>query len=261
MRTADDDFFIVGDFHFDAANCLAYVSRLDRNARIVQRADSRGLREAICLQDRDAEHQEKLLRFGRKRSRATDERAKMRAETLFDLAENKFASERQPKRVECASATGILALPCFAGLRKKRADWSGPLGESILDAAAYTLEERRHVQKIVRGGEANLVGEFREIGGKGQNALARQAGQQENPRGGEIKGRVMEDAIGLAVLAHELVEALCGAGKHVGQVAGAEASTLRFARSAGGVDDGDEVSIRARIGSVRNRLSEHGLLL
>src|SRR5260370_702883 len=85
--------------------------------------------------------------------------------------------------------------------------------------------------------------------------------QMSARRCGEITGRVMEDAIGLAVLAHELVEALCGAGKHVGQVAGAEANTLRFARSAGGVDDGDEVSIRARIGSVRNRLSEHGLLL
>src|ERR1700740_2237815 len=164
----------------------------------------------------------------------------MRTEALLDLAENEFAAERQPKPVGCPSATGILALPCFAGLCKKRADRGGALGESILNAATHALEERGHVQKIVRRGEANLVGEFREICGKRENALAREAGQQENPRGSEVKGRVMEDAVGLAGFAHELVEALGGAGKHVGQVGGGEANALRFAGGAGGVDDSDE---------------------
>src|ERR1700732_2931727 len=65
VRAADDDFFIFCDFHFDATNGLADVARLDRDARVVERADGCGFREAVDLQYRYAEPQEKLLRFRR----------------------------------------------------------------------------------------------------------------------------------------------------------------------------------------------------
>jgi len=70
----------------------------------------------------------------------------------------------------------------------------------------------------------------------------------------------MEDSIRLARLAHELVEALGGAGKHVGDVGNGEAHALGFAGGAGGVDDGDDVGIAARTRSVGNRLRRRGLL-
>src|ERR1700730_3570209 len=57
VRAAHYDFFVVGYFHFDAANCLAYVTRLDTSARIVERADGGGFRKAVAVQDRNAEHQ------------------------------------------------------------------------------------------------------------------------------------------------------------------------------------------------------------
>src|ERR1700730_17710821 len=98
VRAADDDFFVVGDFYLDATNRRAHTARFNWNARIVQGADSGRFREAVGLQHRDAEHQEKLLRFGRERRRTTYERAKVRTEAFFDLAENKSTAERQPKR-------------------------------------------------------------------------------------------------------------------------------------------------------------------
>ena len=49
MWTADNDFFVVCDFHFDATNGLAHVTWLDRNARVVERADRRGFGEPIGL--------------------------------------------------------------------------------------------------------------------------------------------------------------------------------------------------------------------
>src|SRR5438270_12294317 len=97
MRSAYNDFIIFSDFHLDAANRLPYVPGLDWSARIVQRTNRGSLREAIGLQDWNAEHQEKLLGLGRERSRAANECAKMRAEALLDLVENKFSSERQPQ--------------------------------------------------------------------------------------------------------------------------------------------------------------------
>src|ERR1700732_486122 len=116
------------------------------------------------------------------------------------------------------------------------------------------------MEKIVRSGEAYFVGQFREIGGKGENALARQAGEQENPRGREIERRVVEDAVRLAGLAHELVQALGCTREHVGEIGGGKADALWFAGSARGVDDGDDVQIAAGIRGVRNRLRWDGLL-
>src|ERR1700687_808887 len=99
VGAADDDFFVVGDFHLDAGNGLAHAAGLYLDARVVQRADGGGLGEAVGLQDRDAQNKQKLLRFGRERSRAADQRAKVGAEAAFDLAENKFAAERKPERI------------------------------------------------------------------------------------------------------------------------------------------------------------------
>jgi hypothetical protein len=56
VRPADDDFFVLGDFHLDAANRLAYITRFNGKAGVVQRADRSRFREAVGLQNRDAEH-------------------------------------------------------------------------------------------------------------------------------------------------------------------------------------------------------------
>src|ERR1700730_887400 len=139
-----------------------------------------------------------------------------------------------------------------ARLCKEKPDQSGALSEGVFYAATHALEECGHVEKIVRSGEANFVRKFREIGGKRENTLAREAGEQENPRGREIEWRIVEDAVGLAGLAHELVQALGRAGKHVSEVAGGKADALWFAGGARGVDDGDGGGIAMGISSVGN---------
>src|SRR6266436_2823698 len=80
-----------------------------------------------------------------------------------------------------AGASRILALPGFARLGIEGTDRRGALGKSVFDAAPDALEQCRHVEEIVWGGEANFVGKLGEIGGQRENALARKAGEQENP--------------------------------------------------------------------------------
>src|SRR5258708_38839733 len=71
----------------------------------------------------------------------------------------------------------------------------------------------------------------------------------------------MENAVRLASLTHELIEALGGARKHVSDVPGRKAYALRLSRSARCIDDSDEVGISSRAGAVRNRSSwSNGLL-
>jgi len=49
----------------------------------------------------------------------------------------------------------------------------------------------------------------------------------------------MENAVRLASLTHELIEALGGAGKHVSDVPDSETYALRLSRSARRIDDSD----------------------
>src|ERR1700687_6342233 len=47
VRPAHDDLFIFGQLHFDSGNHRADVARLHGHARVIQRADAGGLREAV----------------------------------------------------------------------------------------------------------------------------------------------------------------------------------------------------------------------
>src|SRR5262245_4280679 len=61
IRTADDDFVVFGEMHLDAGDSTADVAGLHREARVVEGAKRGGFREAVSLQDGNAEHSEPLL--------------------------------------------------------------------------------------------------------------------------------------------------------------------------------------------------------
>ncbi len=129
------------------------------------------------------------------------------------------------------------------------------LRKGIFHAATDTLQQRGHIHEIVRGGDLNLLGEVVQIRGERQHALARQTVQKQNPGAGEIKRQVMEDAVGFACGAHQLIQALRSAGQHVVKIRCVQANAFGFAGSAGSVDDGDEVVVAARIRAAGDSLA------
>ena len=60
----------------------------------------------------------------------------------------------------------------------------------------------------------------------------------------------MEDAVGLAGSAHQLIEAFRGAGEHVVEIFDVEANPFRLTGGSGSVDDGDDIAVLARIGHI-----------
>src|SRR5215813_7405415 len=53
IRSPDENLFTFADAHFDPVHRLPNVSRLDRNAGIIKRANAGGLREAVTLHHRN----------------------------------------------------------------------------------------------------------------------------------------------------------------------------------------------------------------
>ena len=111
IGAANDDFFVFAELHFDAGNGRADVAGFNGNARIVERAERGGFGETVGLQHRDAEHQKKLLRFGRERRGTANECAEIAAETLLHFVKNKLVAEPQPEAIEGFAAADVLALP------------------------------------------------------------------------------------------------------------------------------------------------------
>src|SRR5258706_6933433 len=57
IRTTNDNFAVLANFHFDAGNCRADTPGIDV-ARVVHGANCRGLSQSVYLEHRDSEHQE-----------------------------------------------------------------------------------------------------------------------------------------------------------------------------------------------------------
>src|SRR5260370_4166995 len=112
---AHDDFFIFAELHLDSANRRADVTRLDGQARIIQRANAGGFREPVGLQHGNAEHQKKLLRLWSERRRTADQRAQVRAKSLVNLSKDEGAAEGEPKGIKRAATPDVLPLPGGAG--------------------------------------------------------------------------------------------------------------------------------------------------
>src|SRR5262249_22629645 len=147
---ADKNFLVVGNFHLDAGNGAADVAGLDRRARIVQGANGRSFGKAIGLQDGNAEHKKKLLRFRSKRSGAANESANVRAEALPDFAENESTAEIEPKAIEALWVILSLSAPGGGRFRVERANRRGAFSERFFHGAFDTFQQCRHVQEIVR---------------------------------------------------------------------------------------------------------------
>ena len=63
VRAADYDFFVFADFHFDAVDRRTHVAGARRDTGIVHGADAGRFREAVDLENGNAQHEKEMLRF------------------------------------------------------------------------------------------------------------------------------------------------------------------------------------------------------
>src|SRR5258707_12164613 len=106
IRAANQDFFILAGFHFNAGNGLADAAGFGGNARVVHGANATRFREAINLPDGDTEHREEILCLRSERRGAADQSAQIGAEAFTDFAEDEFLRREEPK----AAAGFVLVL-------------------------------------------------------------------------------------------------------------------------------------------------------
>ena len=110
IRAADENFFVLAGFHFDAGTGLANAAGFGGKARVIHGADAAGFREAINLPDGNAKHRKKVLGFRSKRRGAAHEAAKIGAEAFADFAEDEFLRAAKSQRPPPDSPS-ILFLP------------------------------------------------------------------------------------------------------------------------------------------------------
>ena len=238
---ADEDFLAFAENHFHPGDGRTDAAGLDMPARVVQRADACRFRQAVALQNADTQHIEKKLRVPGQRRGATDEGAEMCSEARADFREDQEAGDGAVERIRKLMPAVRMPQKTLPGFFKDPQRKAAAAAQIVFHASPDTFEQGRHIQEIVGRGQADLIGKLVEVGGKRQQAAARETRKGENPRGGEIKGQVMKDAIGLGGRAHQLVEALRGARKHVIEIRDGEANTFGFTRRTRRVDDCDQV--------------------
>src|SRR5713101_9830283 len=118
IRAVHDDLFIVGDLELDAGDGGADISGLDRQTRIVQRADSRSFRQTVSLQNGNTEHKEELLRLRSERGGTANQGAQMSSKANSDLSENKVPPQSEPHSIKRATPACVLVVPAVTSLRK-----------------------------------------------------------------------------------------------------------------------------------------------
>src|SRR5262249_34552010 len=160
------------EFHRDAWNTEADTARVNRQPRIVHCTNASRFRESVSLQHGNPEHQEELLRFGRKRCRAANERSQVRPEALLDGCEDCPPAQGQPKYVGGSAAAHTPPLPGITCLREKGTNRSRALCQVFLNTTAHALQQGGDVEKIVRRSEKDFVGKLIEVCRKGQLAFA-----------------------------------------------------------------------------------------
>src|SRR4029077_10893717 len=113
----------------------------------------------------------------------------------------------------------MLPHPRLARFCIERTDWRRTFRKSLFHAAAHSLQQRGHIQKIVRRSEANFVRELSKVSGKRQNTLPRKTSEQKYPGGRETKRSVVENAVRFVRRSHQLIEPFARARQHVRHVA------------------------------------------
>src|SRR6266851_9293912 len=150
VRPAHNDLIVLADLHLDSTNHRADIARLDRHARVIQRANAGSFRQPIRLQHRNSEHQKKLLRIRSERRGTADQRSKMRAKALANLSKDEPATKAEPKCIVYVAAPYVVPLPAYARFRKEKTHDRGPLRNRFFDATAHALQQSRYIQKIIR---------------------------------------------------------------------------------------------------------------
>ena len=239
MRPAHEDLVVFPQTHLDPGHGAPDAAGPAPSPGLVHRADGRGFREAVHLEHGDAEHLEESLRLFAERRGAADERPEIRADLAAHAAEEHGFGEGEPQAVASPGTPFLLSEPGGTGAPVEAG--SSARLQLLLDAGADALEQERHVLEIVRRGEAQLLRQLLDVRGQRQQAAARQAGEEQDPRTSEAEGQVVEDAFLAGVTLHQLVESLQRARQHVIEVAGGENDPLRVSRGAGGIDDGEGV--------------------
>ena len=148
---ADQDFAVVGAFHFYAGDCGADKTWLDVGG-IVSGADGRGFGEAVHLQDGDAEHHEEKLSINCERSRAADEGFQIGADAFADCREHQRTAEGEPERVAELGLFIVAADEGLLGAGENCCRQAAAFLHGGLNSGADAFEERGDVQEIFRGG-------------------------------------------------------------------------------------------------------------
>src|SRR5207245_10472014 len=121
----------VGESGCGLLNGGAGVAGVGGLARVIERANAGGVRESVCLQYGNAEHQKKLLRLRSERRGTAEERAKARAKTAANLSEDECTAEAEPKCIVYTAAPNVQALPGGARFCKQGSDDRGALGDGV----------------------------------------------------------------------------------------------------------------------------------
>ena len=138
-------------------------------------------------------------------------------------------------------------MPGLPRFLEERPDGRTTLGKCIFHAAAYALEQRRHIQEVVRRRETNLIRQLVQVRRERQSCFTHKAGKQKQPRSRKIERQVMKNPVRSgAGRGHQLLKALRCSREHKVQISDVEAYALRLARGPGSVNDRDDVGIRPR---------------
>src|SRR5437868_2861636 len=81
IRTSDEDLAVVGELHLDAGNGPTDAAGFEV-PRVIQRTNSGGFGQPVCLQNGDADHGEEKLGVASQRRRAADQRLQVLADHL-----------------------------------------------------------------------------------------------------------------------------------------------------------------------------------
>ncbi len=135
------------------------------------------------------------------------------ADTFADCREHEGIAEREPEGI---GELGLFIVAAHEGLLGARENRCGE-ATAFLDAWSefWSRTRSRSVgtfRKYSGAASFNSSASLVKVGGKRQDAVARERGEEQDPGRGEAERSVMKDALWLGARAHQFIEArICGA--------------------------------------------------